>query len=178
VSCTTHCVETTKERLGVPIGSIDNFPSAATLKAYFDWVPQIAQSGTTMNRAKLARGGTRTMKQMMLLIVAQTIRLKTNEYAALYERLVQAKCPYDERTGRYKRNLPVMGRVAGQMTELIYALLKRDTELVAAARPGQELPQPVLYDDELHHRHRHGEYTPSKPVKQPTPITLQHPRCP
>jgi transposase len=80
------------------VGSIHNFPSASALKAYFGWAPSVVQSGSTLDHSRLTRGGTRTMKQMLLLAVFQAIRLRDNEWARLYERLVKAKCPYDERT--------------------------------------------------------------------------------
>src|SRR5262249_3286833 len=46
------------------IGSIHNFPSASALKAYFGWAPVVVQSGSTLDHARLTRGGTRTMKQI------------------------------------------------------------------------------------------------------------------
>jgi len=79
------------------VGSIHNFPSASALKAYFGWAPVVVQSGSTLDHSRLTRGGTRTMKQMLFLAVFQAVRLRDNEWARLYERLVKAKCPYDER---------------------------------------------------------------------------------
>jgi hypothetical protein len=157
------------------IGSIHNFPSAATLKAYFGWAPAIAQSGKTLDRATLTTGGARVMKHMMFLIVAQAIRHPESEWAQLYERLVKAKCSYDERTGRYTGKLKVMGRIAGQIIQVIYALLKQDAEAVNQVPPGQPLPPPGLYDPEVHHRHRHGDSAPVKPVSAPPAITLLPP---
>jgi len=55
------------------IGSIDNFSSAAQLKSYFGWAPVREQTGTSFDRSHLTRGGTRTMKQMMFLVVTQMI---------------------------------------------------------------------------------------------------------
>lgn len=154
------------------IGSIHNFPSAASLKAYFGWAPAITQSGKTLDRSTLTPGGARVMKHMMFLIVAQAIRHHESEWAQLYERLVKAKCAYDERTGRYTGKLKVMGRIAGQIIQVIYALLKQDAEAVSQVPAGQPLPPPRLYDPEVHHRHRHGHYAPVKPVSDPPAITL------
>ncbi len=56
------------------------------------------------------------MKQIMFLAVLQAIRLRDNEWARLYERLVKAKCPYDERTQSHTGKTRVIGRVAGEMT--------------------------------------------------------------
>jgi hypothetical protein len=63
------------------------------------------------------------MKQIMFLAVLQIIRLRDNEWARLYERLVKARCPFDERTPSYTGKTRVIGRVAGQMIEAIYAKL-------------------------------------------------------
>jgi hypothetical protein len=62
------------------------------------------------------------MKHILFFAVLQAIRLHDNEWARLYERLVKARCPYDERTQSYTGKTRVIGRVAGQMIEAIYAL--------------------------------------------------------
>ncbi len=160
------------------VGSIHNFPSASALKSYFGWAPVVVQSGSTLDHARLTRGGTRTMKQMLFLAVLQAIRLQDNEWAKLYERLVKTKCPYDERTQSYVGKTRVIGRVAGQMTEAIYALLKRDAEVLSKVLPGQEPPAPLLYDPEVHRKHRQGQYRPLKSTPLPNTITVLHPRSP
>jgi transposase len=160
------------------VGSIHNFPSASALKSYFGWAPVVVQSGSTLDHSRLTRGGTRTMKQMLFLAVFQAIRLQDNEWAKLYDRLVKAKCPYDERTQSYVGKTRVIGRVAGQMTEAIYALLKRDAEILSKVLPGQEPPAPLLYDPEVHRKHRQGEYRPLKSTPLPNTITVLHPRSP
>jgi hypothetical protein len=99
------------------------------------------------------------MKQMMVLCVASAIQLDC-AWARLYERLVPKKCSYDERTQRYRGKVKVMGRIAGQMIEMIYALLKQDAEILSRFGPGDELPDPILYDPEVHKRHRNGAYRP------------------
>ena len=69
----------------------------------------------------------------------------------------------------------VMGRIAGQIIQVIYALLKQDAEAVSQAPAGQPLPPPRLYDPQVHHRHRHGDSAPVKPVSEPPAITLLPP---
>ena len=118
------------------------------------------------------------MKQMLFLAVFQAIRLQDNEWAKLYDRLVKARCPYDERTQSYVGKTRVIGRVAGQMTEAIYALLKRDAEILSKVLPGQEPPAPLLYDPEVHRKHRQGQYRPLKSTPLPNTITVLHPRSP
>lgn len=153
------------------IGSIENFPNAGSLKSYFGWAPTTEQTGTSYDRSHLTRGGTRTMRQMMFLIVGSVIQQET-EWAHLYERLVQSKCSYDERKGARAGKLRVVGRVAGQMIETMYALLKTDAETLCKLAKGQEPPPPVLYDPALHRRHREGDYRPLKSSPKPTRITL------
>lgn len=153
------------------VGTITNFPNAGTLKAYFGWAPTVIQSGRSLDRTSQTRGGARTIKQMMFLIVANVIKRET-EWAHLYERLVRTKCPYDERTGERKGKLRVVGRVAGQMIETMYALLKTDAEVLSKVPPGREPPPPMLYDPALHRRHREGHYQPLKTSLRPPVITL------
>jgi transposase len=57
------------------IGNIDNVPSAAALKAYFGWAPTTVQTGSTLDQVTLGRGGTRTTKQTMFLIVGNAIQM-------------------------------------------------------------------------------------------------------
>lgn len=149
------------------IGNILNFENAAALKSYLGWAPKVQQSGTSLDQVSLGHGGSRTTKQMMFLIVSSQIHRKESEWAKLYERLVVKKCRYDERTRSYKGKIKVMGRVAGQMIEMIFALLKQDAEVLNNVVPGKEAPEPILYDPDLHRRHRNGEYQPIKG-------TLQH----
>ncbi|WP_220201085.1 transposase [Reticulibacter mediterranei] len=59
------------------IGTIENFPNAGSLKSYCGWSPTVVQSGTTLDSTKQTRGGTRTMKQMMFLIVSNLINRDT-----------------------------------------------------------------------------------------------------
>ena len=151
------------------IGHIDNFPTAAALKAYCGWAPAVSQTGTTMDAAKIGRGGTRTTKQMMFMVVATAIQ-QDGEWKAIYDRLVPIKCAYDERTRSYKGKVKVMGRIAGQMLSLIYALLKYDQEMLRNTPAGQTPPAPILYDPAVHKAHREGRYRPLKPKPQAAKI--------
>ncbi|GHO64462.1 hypothetical protein KSC_033540 [Ktedonobacter sp. SOSP1-52] len=156
------------------IGNIENFPNAGSLKSYFGWAPTVAQSGKTLDWTGQTRGGLRTIKQMMFLVVAHVIK-QDSQWAQLYERLVQAKYPYDERRGVRVGRLRVFGRVAGQMIETMYALLKLDAEVLSKVPNGQDPPAPTLYDPELHRRHREGHYQPLKSSPHPAVITLLPP---
>lgn len=50
------------------IGHIDNFASAAALKAYFRWAPTVVQSGASTDSSTLSRAGERTMKEALYLV--------------------------------------------------------------------------------------------------------------
>lgn len=147
------------------IGHIDNFSTAAALRAYFGWAPQVRQSGTTVDQARLGRSGTRTMKQAMFLIVGNAVQLEC-EWARIYARLVKKKCVYSERKQAYVGKVAVMGRIAGQMIGLIYMLLKRDADLQRHHghwSPAAALPEPTLYDPAIHHAHCQGHYRSARP---------------
>jgi transposase len=143
------------------IGNILNFEKAADLKAYFGWAPKREQSGSSLDRDQLSQRGTRSMKQMLFLIVASAIQ-KDCEWAKLYERLVPRMCRYDERKQAYRGKVKVMVRIAGQMTEMIYAFLKQDAELLSQLPAGTQPPAPMRYAREIHRRHRNGAYRPLK----------------
>ena len=96
------------------------------------------------------------MKQMMYLIVSGLISRDTE----------WAKCPVDPRTGQR------IGRVAGQLIETMYALLKTDAEVLSKVPAGKEPPPPLLYDPEQHRRHREGYYEPLKVSARRSVLTL------
>jgi Transposase IS116/IS110/IS902 family len=131
------------------IGSIANFARASQLKSYFGWAPTIAQSGKTLDRARLSPRGTRVIKRTMYLIVWKAIQTKDSVWAEIYEHLIPIKCSYNERMHRHTGRGRVIGRIAGQIISLIFTLLHRDYETLSQLSPGAE-PPPVLYDAQLH----------------------------
>lgn len=139
------------------IGTIANFDRPAQLKAYCGWAPTLTQSGRTLDHAKLTPRGVRVLKQTIYLAVWQAVRTGDNEFASLYERLVPRKCAFDERKHQYIARNKVVGRVAGQLITVMFALLKRDQEAMAT---GGSLSEPELYDPAVHRRHRAGQYRP------------------
>jgi Transposase IS116/IS110/IS902 family len=153
------------------IGSSESFPNAGSLKSYGGWSPTEKQSGLTLHSTRQTRGGTRMMKQMMYLIVTGLMSRDT-EWAKLYDRLVQAKCPVDPRTGERSGKVHMIGRVAGQLIETMYALLKTDAEVLSKVPAGKEPPPPLLYDPERHRRHREGHDEPLKVSARRSVLTL------
>ena len=89
----------------------------------------------------------------MYMIAWRAVQADT-EWRELYERLVKEKCVYDMRLKEYKGKNKVLGRVIGQMINMIYIFLKKDAELMANIAEGADVPAPVLYDREIHRQHR------------------------
>jgi hypothetical protein len=143
------------------IGSIANFKSAADLKSYFGWAPTRDQTGVTFDRTCLSQRGSREMKKAMYLIAWKAISTQT-EWAKLYEHLVPRLCSYDERTRAYRGKGKAVGHVIGRLITLIYALLQQDYETLSQVSAGTKPPEPMLYDPDLHKRHRTGQYLPLK----------------
>jgi transposase len=156
------------------IGNIANFERPAQLKSYGGSVPAIAESGTTLDQAHLSPRGSRLLKPTILLAVGKAIRMDC-EWARLYERLIPTKCRYDEKRRTYVGRGRVIGRIAGQMLGVVYALLKSDQETISKSVPGAPLPPPVLYDPEIHRKHRAGQYqSPSSGQRPRKLIELPH----
>lgn len=130
------------------IGSIANFESDAALRRYLGWAPVRSQTGTTLDKAQLKKSGNGRLKQTVYLIVINAIR--RGKWKVLYDRLVERKCNYDERKGKYTGKMKVVGRIAGQFIRVMYVLLRRDHTLTLSVKDGQELPAPILYDEQLH----------------------------
>jgi len=142
---------------------------ASEVKSYFGWAPQIEQTGISADHARLTKRGTRTMKQMLYLMAMRAVQ-GNNEWAVIYQGLVARMCSYDEKLKKYRGKLKPLGRIAGQMASMIFALLKTDQETLAKVPPGQDPPAPMLYDPETRHRHRTGHYSSLKPGTQPRRI--------
>jgi len=151
------------------IGNIANFEKASELKSYFGWAPKRNQSGSSFDRTALSRRGVRPMKQMLFLMALSATK-QEGEWTNLYQRLLPRLAIYDERTKDYRGKLKVIGRIAGQMASMIFALLKTDQELLSQVPFGQEPPPPMLYDPVVHRRHQEGFYRSLKPGTQPRTI--------
>jgi transposase len=151
------------------VGNIANFEKACELKSYFGWAPRRSQTGISFDRTKLAHRGVRPMKQMLFLMAARAITLDC-EWARIYQRLLPRLATYDERTKDYRGKLRVIGRIAGQMATMIFALLRTDQETLSQVPAGQEPPPPMLYDPTTHRKHQEGHYRSLKPGTQPRTI--------
>ena len=134
------------------IGNIRNFDSIAKLRSYCGWSPQEEQTGITLDRSHLVQGGSPLLKTSIYMTTLQAIRMDT-PWKVLYDRLVPRMCPYDERLGKYRGKMKVVGRVAGQMVGLIWRFLYEDAFILDNLAPGQEPPEPKLYDATIHLKH-------------------------
>lgn len=157
------------------VGNIANFEKACELKSYFGWAPKRAQTGVSFDKTKLSGRGVRPMKQMLFLMAARATTLEC-EWARIYQRLLPRLATYDERIKGYRGKLRVIGRIAGQMATMIFALLKTDYETVSQVPTGQEPPPPMLYDPATHRKHQEGHYRSLKPGTSPRKIIQLPPR--
>ena len=156
------------------VGNIANFEKASELKCYFGWAPRQDQTGVSFDRTKLARRGVRPMKHMLYIMALRSITIEC-EWARIYQRLLPRMGTYDERIKDYRGKKKVLGRIAGQMASMIFAMLKTDQETLSKVPPGEAPPPPMLYDPEVHRRHQEGRYHSLKPGTQPRKI-LQLPK--
>jgi hypothetical protein len=121
----------------------------------------------------LNKGGNRKIKTMLYMIAIQSLNHDT-PWKALYDRLVPLKCSYDERLGRYRGRMKVVGRVIGQMLSVVYTLLKRDYDLLASTPAGKEPAPPELYDAVKHRMNKKSHATVPQQIedKAPTPALV------
>ena len=151
------------------VGTIANFEKASELKSYFGWAPRRDQTGISFDRTPLARRGVRPMKHMLYLMAVRSTTIAC-EWARIYQRLLPRMGTYDERIKDYRGKKKILGRIAGQMASMIFALLKTDQETLSKVPPDQEPPPPMLYDAQVHRKHREGHYRSLKPGTQPRKI--------
>ncbi|GHO60566.1 IS110 family transposase [Ktedonobacter robiniae] len=151
------------------IGHIDNFEKAGELKSYLGWAPTRHQTGVTFDRTKLSHRGVRPVKQMLYLMAVRAATLDC-EWARIYRRLLPRLATYDDRIKDYRGKKKVIGRIAGQMVSMIFALLKTDQETLSRVPSGENPPPPMLYNPEVHRRHQEGSYRSLKPGTQPRKI--------
>jgi transposase len=131
------------------LGNIANFASASKLRGYVGWAPKQSQTGSSQDSIALGKSGNVLLKRTMFLITICAVRYDPT-WKALYTRLVERKCSYDARTRKYRGKMKVIGRIAGQIIQVMYTLLKKDHDLVAGWNGVEPLPSPTLYDPEKH----------------------------
>lgn len=134
------------------IGNISNFENASKLRGYFGWNPVATQTGESKDSTRLDRGGRRPVKKAMYLLAWRAIQIDT-VFRSVYQRLIKL-CRWDERKKKYVGKNKVIGRIAGQCVGVIFALLKRDHDLLVSLAAGEEPPEPMLYNREMHRAHR------------------------
>src|SRR5258708_19423096 len=110
-----------------------------------------------MDRTNLSQRGVRPMKQMLFLMASRATTLDC-EWARIYQRLLPRLCTYDERTRDYRGKKKALGRIAGQMASMMYALLNTDQETLSQVSPGEIPPPPMLYPPQTPQTHPQGSH--------------------
>src|SRR6266487_99091 len=131
---------------------ISNFETPSKLKGYVGWAPRRIQTGSTIDKMVMQSNGNRMLKQAVYMVVMNALTDRESSWRLRYDRLVERKCDYDERTGRYQGKMKVVGRIAGDLLEMMWTLLKKDYDLLQSLEPGQEPPAPELYSEEKHRK--------------------------
>jgi len=126
------------------IGNIANFESAAELRGFAGWSPKRSQTGSSYDSTTLTRGGNAMLRPTLFLVTAVAIQHDLR-WKTMYDQLVPKKCWFDPRKKKWRGKMKVMGRVAGSILGVIYALLKRDADLLASLPKGAVPPPPELY---------------------------------
>lgn len=126
------------------IGTIANFADARHLRSYLGWSPHATQTGTSQDSSVLSKGGNPMLKQAMYMVTMTAIRIDP-AWKATYTRMVARKCSYDGRKKQYIGKMKVVGHIAGQITGVLYTLLRKDYVLLQSITPGTEPPPPQLY---------------------------------
>lgn len=132
--------------------SITHYEDASNFRGYAGYGPIRRQSGTTMDSMiKKKRRGNKDLKVATWLITMAAIRLDT-EWREAYNELVERLCPLV--AGKRIRKNRVVARIAGNILGVIFALLKKDHDIIATLKDGEEAPCPTLYSREKHHADR------------------------
>jgi transposase len=133
------------------IGNIDNFEKPSQLRKYFGWSAQIRQSGTSLHREQLTKGGSMQMKNLLHMTVMSAIKTKGSEWELLYHFLVPQRCHLDPEKDEYEGKLKIFGYVVNEILGVVFYILKKDSErckkYIAEGNP-LPLPPPILYNTE------------------------------
>jgi transposase len=133
------------------IGSIANFESANKLRNYLGWSPRSVQTGSSLDSSALSKAGNGLLRRSLYLITLTAIRY--DPWRARYDSMVARKCSYDGRKHDYIGKKKVIGHLAGQIIGVIYHLLRKDYDLLAALPPGETPRAPQLYVSQAGYAH-------------------------
>jgi hypothetical protein len=120
------------------IGDIKRFHDHRQFKRYLGWTPEIAKSGGSVDKSKLARGGVRSARgalgQMALILLAPNVR--DTPFREDYRRMV----------ARHMRPATATGHLAGKLSTVLYGML-RTMATYDEARHRREMSLPPLQQD-------------------------------
>jgi len=141
------------------IGDIERFQDHRQFKRYLGWTPEIAKSGSSVDKSKLARGGVRIARgalgQMALILLAPNVR--DTPFREDYRRMV----------ARHVRPATATGHLAGKLSTVLYGMLRTMTPYDEtkhrremglppvrsenlATQPPREIEMDLIDDVELH----------------------------
>ena len=117
------------------IGDIQRFQDHRQFKRYLGWTPEIAKSGSSVDKSKLARGGVRVARgalgQMALILLAPSVR--NTPFREDYQRMV----------ARHVRPATALGHLAGKLSTVLYGMLRTMT-VYDEAKHRREMSLPPL----------------------------------
>ena len=120
------------------IGDIERFHDHRQFKRYLGWTPEIARSGSSVDKSKLARGGVRIARgalgQMALILLTPNVR--NTPFREDYRRMV----------ARHVRPATAMGHLAGKLSTVLYGMLRTMTAY-DEAKHRREMGLPPLVHD-------------------------------
>src|SRR6266702_3733145 len=119
------------------IGDIERFQDHRQFKRYLGWTPEIAKSGSSVDKSKLARGGVRIARgalgQMALILLTPHVR--NTLFREDYRRMV----------ARHVRPATATGHLAGKLSTVLYGML-RTMAPYDEAKHRREMGLPPLND--------------------------------
>ena len=122
------------------IGDIQRFQDHRQFKRYLGWTPEIAKSGSSVDKSKLARGGVRIARgalgQMALILLTPNVR--NTPFREDYRRMV----------ARHVRPATPLGHLAGKLSTVLYGMLRTMT-IYDETKHRREMGLPPVQNENL-----------------------------
>ncbi len=119
------------------IGDMRRFNDHRAFKRYLGWTPEVAKSGSSTDKSKLARSGVRIARgalgQMALILLAPSVR--NTAFREDYQRMIE----------RHVRPATAVGHLAGKLSTVLYGML-RTMAPYDEAKHRREMGLPPLND--------------------------------
>src|SRR5262249_21380802 len=119
------------------IGDMRRFNDHREFKRYLGWTPEVAKSGSSTDKSKLARSGVRIARgalgKMALILLAPSVR--NTPVREDYQRMIE----------RHVRQATALGHLAGKLSTVLYGMLRTMTPY-DEAKHRREMSLPPLGD--------------------------------